>query len=130
MARMGIFDSAISLFRLLDPERAHHLAVWALARGLGPRSDGPDDPLLASEQWGLRFPNPVGLAAGFDKDAEAFRGALQLGFGFVETGTVTPRPQPRRRTAGSIKPSKPARRPLTPTELLLPAASDCDQNKN
>ncbi len=94
MARMGVFDSAISFFRLLDPERAHHLAVWALARGLGPRFDGPDDPLLASEQWGLRFPNPVGLAAGFDKDAEAFRGALQLGFGFVETGTVTPRPQP------------------------------------
>lgn len=90
---MGIFDSTVPLFRLLDPERAHHLAVWSLARGLGPRWDGTDDAILASERWGLRFPNPVGLAAGFDKDAAAYRGALRLGFGFVETGTVTPRPQ-------------------------------------
>lgn len=91
---MGIFDSTVSFFRLLDPERAHNLAVWSLARGLGPKQDGADDPVLASELWGLRFANPVGLAAGFDKDAAAFSGALRLGFGFVETGTVTPRPQP------------------------------------
>ncbi len=91
---MSLNDLAVSLFHHIDPERAHSLAVWALARGLGPRWDGPDDPVLATELWGLRFPNPVGLAAGFDKDAAAYRGALRLGFGFVETGTVTPRPQP------------------------------------
>ena len=96
---MSIFDSAVSLFRQLDPERAHHLAVWSLTCGLGPRWGGPDDPVLASERWGMRFPNPVGLAAGFDKDAAAYRGALQLGFGFVEIGTVTPQPQ-----AGNPKP--------------------------
>lgn len=91
---MSIFDSAASILRLLDPERAHHVAVWSLARGLGPRKGDADDPALASELWGLQFPNPVGLAAGFDKDAAAYRGALRMGFGFVETGTVTPRPQP------------------------------------
>jgi dihydroorotate dehydrogenase len=91
---MKRFDAAASLFRLLDPERAHLLAVWALAHGMGPRRTKPDDPILAVRLLGLRFPNPVGLAAGFDKDASAYRGALRLGFGFVETGTVTPRPQP------------------------------------
>ena len=54
----------------------------------------PSEPELRVEALGTIFPGPLGLAAGFDKDAEAFRGALQLGFGFVETGTVTPRPQP------------------------------------
>ena len=96
---MDISDLAMPLIRLLDPERAHNLAVWALSRGFVPRQGGEDEPVLATDLWGLRFPNPVGLAAGFDKDAAAFRGALGLGFGFVETGTVTPLPQP-----GNLKP--------------------------
>jgi dihydroorotate dehydrogenase len=54
----------------------------------------PDDPLLASELWGLTFANPLGLAAGFDKDARVVAATLGLGFGFVEVGSVTPRPQP------------------------------------
>lgn len=91
---MNLFTFASVLLRRLDPERAHMMAVWALSHGLGPASSGPDDPVLASELWGLQFANPVGLAAGFDKDAAAYKGALRLGFGFVETGTVTPRPQP------------------------------------
>jgi dihydroorotate dehydrogenase len=91
---MNLFNSVSALLRRLDPERAHEMAVWALAHGLGPRSSKPDDPTLASQLWGLQFANPVGLAAGFDKDAAAYKGALRLGFGFVETGTVTPRPQP------------------------------------
>lgn len=91
---MTIRDLAIPVFHLIDPEMAHDLAVWALAHGWGPHDKNPDDPSLAVDLWDLRFPNPVGLAAGFDKDAAAFRGALALGFGFVETGTVTPRPQP------------------------------------
>jgi dihydroorotate dehydrogenase len=91
---MKFYDFSTPVLRLLDPERAHGFAVWALAMGFGPRAKGLDDSILAVRLWGLDFPNPVGLAAGFDKDAAAFDGALRLGFGFVETGTVTPRPQP------------------------------------
>ena len=91
---MSIAGLAFSLFRGLDPERAHNAAVWALSHGFGPKHDAPDDPILLAQLWGIDFPNPIGLAAGFDKDAGAFRGALKLGFGFVEIGTVTPQPQP------------------------------------
>ncbi len=96
---MGLYGVAGPFLRLLPPEAAHRLSVRALARGLGPRAGGPDDPVLASRLWGLDFANPVGLAAGFDKSAEAMRGALGLGFGFVEIGSVTPQPQ-----AGNPKP--------------------------
>lgn len=91
---MSIAGLAFSLFRGLDPERAHNAAVWALSHGLGPKHDTVDDPILLAQLWGVDFPNPIGLAAGFDKDAQAFQGALDLGFGFVEIGTVTPLPQP------------------------------------
>ena len=83
------------LFRL-DPERAHHL-VFALLRLVPPRvlrGRRRHDPILRTEALGLTFANPVGLAAGFDKDARGFRQLLALGFGFVEIGTVTPHPQP------------------------------------
>jgi len=73
----------------LDPETAHHLTL-ALAR-FGLRSRIPDRPVTA---MGLHFPNPVGLAAGLDKDAAHIDGLAKLGFGFIEVGTVTPRPQP------------------------------------
>ena len=79
----------------LDPERAHGATIRALKLGLArtmPRRT--DDPILATKVWNLSFPNPVGLAAGFDKHAEVCDAALALGFGFVEAGTVTPRPQP------------------------------------
>ncbi|HET6221824.1 MAG TPA: quinone-dependent dihydroorotate dehydrogenase [Dongiaceae bacterium] len=82
------------LLRLLPPETAHRLTLRALAAGLVPGADGSDDPILASRLWGLDFSNPVGLAAGFDKDAEVYGPMLRLGFGFVEIGSVTPRPQP------------------------------------
>jgi dihydroorotate dehydrogenase len=78
----------------LPAETAHAMAVFALANRLVPGRCGADDPILATRAFGLSFPNPIGLAAGFDKDARAMRGALALGFGFVEAGTVTPRPQP------------------------------------
>jgi dihydroorotate dehydrogenase len=78
----------------LPAEAAHRLAVFALANRLVPRAGGADDPVLATTAFGLAFPNPIGLAAGFDKDARAMAGALALGFGFVEAGTVTPKPQP------------------------------------
>src|SRR4051794_35852173 len=77
----------------LDAERAHRLTVAALK--LAPARIRPQpDPVLATTVAGLDFPSPIGLAAGFDKDAEAFAPLLGLGFGFVEVGTLTPRPQP------------------------------------
>src|SRR5438093_330262 len=81
------------LLRLIDPERAHGLALRALALGLAGRDRTPDDPSLTVTAFGLTFKNPVGLAAGFDKDAVAVVPLMRLGFGFVEAGTVTPRPQ-------------------------------------
>ncbi len=82
------------LLAMLDPERAHGLTVQALKLGLGGAAREADDPILATTVWNLAFPNPVGLAAGFDKHAEVCDAMLALGFGFVEAGTVTPRPQP------------------------------------
>lgn len=84
---------ATSLLRRMDPERAHHLALWALRLGLAGCATKPDDPSLAITVLGRRFTNPIGLAAGFDKNASAAAPLMRLGFGFVETGTVTPRPQ-------------------------------------
>jgi dihydroorotate dehydrogenase len=78
----------------LPPETAHRLAIHALRLGLAPADSEPDDPILASALWGLKFANPIGLAAGFDKNAEVVDAALRIGFGFVEAGTVTPLPQP------------------------------------
>ncbi len=80
--------------RLLDPETAHGLAVWALKKGLVPRPAPADDPVLKTSVWGLDFPNPVGLAAGFDKNAVVVDEMLDQGFGFVEVGSVTPLAQP------------------------------------
>src|SRR5207244_12554166 len=80
------------LLRALDPEDAHSIALKALK--LAPRRARPaDDARLAVRAFGLNFGNPVGIAPGFDKHAEAPDALLQLGFGFVEIGTVTPLPQ-------------------------------------
>jgi dihydroorotate dehydrogenase len=89
---MTLHDRAAGLMRRLDPETAHRLTVKALTMGLGPRG-GSDDPILATELAGLKLSNCVGLAAGFDKNAEAPDAMLAAGFGLVECGTVTPRPQ-------------------------------------
>ncbi|WP_428407644.1 quinone-dependent dihydroorotate dehydrogenase [Hyphococcus sp.] len=77
----------------LDAETAHHLTVRMLKAGFGPKA-ALDTPRLAIDVAGLSLPNPLGLAAGFDKNAEAPDAALDMGFGFVEVGAVTPRPQP------------------------------------
>lgn len=84
---------ATPALRLLDPERAHTLTVKALALVGETFRAEPDDPRLAVQALGLEFPNPIGLAAGFDKNAETMQAMLAAGFGFVEAGTVTPRPQ-------------------------------------
>jgi dihydroorotate dehydrogenase len=87
------FDAvSLPMMRLLDPEDAHRLAIRGL-RMLPHGKPLPDDPKLAVRAFGLNFPNPIGIAAGFDKNAEAPDALLRLGFGFAEVGTVTPRPQ-------------------------------------
>jgi dihydroorotate dehydrogenase len=95
---MALYPLVRPLAFALDAERAHRLTIRALRAvpaGLPP----PNDAMLAIEVAGVDFPNPIGLAAGFDKDGEVFRHMLGFGFGFVEVGTLTPLPQ-----AGNPKP--------------------------
>ncbi|OYX07904.1 MAG: dihydroorotate dehydrogenase (quinone) [Rhizobiales bacterium 32-66-8] len=91
---MSLYALARPLLRLVSPETAHGLSIRALRSGLYPAVRTPADPILASRVMGLDFPNPVGLAAGYDKHAEAVDALFGLGFGFVEAGSVTPLPQP------------------------------------
>jgi dihydroorotate dehydrogenase len=77
----------------MDAERAHELALSALKRGLGPPRVTTSDAMLRVERFGLRFSNPLGVAAGFDKNALVAKHLIELGFGHVEIGTVTLRPQ-------------------------------------
>jgi dihydroorotate dehydrogenase len=90
----GWYGAIWPLLRRIDPETAHRLAIRALRAGFVPRCRLPDDPILEQCLWGLRFANPVGLAAGFDKHAEVPDALLDQGFSFVEIGGVTPLPQP------------------------------------
>ncbi|KAG8830025.1 hypothetical protein FRC17_005567 [Serendipita sp. 399] len=78
---------------LLDAEGGHKFALGVLKGGLGPRDQGLDDEILQVELWDKKLANPVGLAAGFDKDGEAVNSLFDLGFSWVEVGSVTPRPQ-------------------------------------
>ncbi|MFK0385066.1 quinone-dependent dihydroorotate dehydrogenase [Agrobacterium sp. NPDC090273] len=85
LGRKGVF--------LIDPEKAHGLSIAALKSGFLPTCMVPHDPRLQQTVAGLVFPNPLGLAAGYDKNAEVPGPVLRLGFGFTEIGTVTPRAQ-------------------------------------
>ena len=94
-----LHDIAARSLHILDPEDAHGLTITGLALGMGPRARS-GDPVLATQIAGLTLPNCVGLAPGFDKNAEVFAPMLAAGFGFVECGTVTPlaqvgNPRPR-----------------------------------
>jgi dihydroorotate dehydrogenase len=89
---MTLGDRAARLLRLIEPERAHRLAIRA-ARARRDEAAATGDSRLAVERLGLVFPNPIGLAAGFDKNGAVPDAMLSLGFGFVEVGTVTPLPQ-------------------------------------
>lgn len=97
------FDSRSAIHRyvltpllrhLFDAETGHKIAVKAIRSGLAPKDTQPDDPVLQFELWGRQLSNPVGLAAGFDKNGEAIDGLFDLGFSWVEIGSVTPKPQP------------------------------------
>lgn len=92
---MKILEQAgLRILRGLDPEHAHGLALRALNAGLGPRGGPVSSDRLRVRLAGLDLPNPVGLAAGFDKNATALDALSRTGFGFVEVGAATPRPQP------------------------------------
>jgi len=95
-----LLDAGARMLRQLPPETSHRATIRLLSAGGAVLPAAlPDDPKLAVTALGLRFPNPIGLAAGFDKDGEVPDAMLKLGFGFVEIGTVTPRSQ-----AGNPKP--------------------------
>ena len=94
-----LYKAGTRALRSLPAETAHTTTVRLLRAGLGPTSPSIDRPALHTSVGGLRLPNPVGLAAGFDKNAEVPDAMLRAGFGFVECGTVTPRPQ-----VGNAKP--------------------------
>lgn len=92
---MSVLEQAgLKLLRRFDPEQAHGLALKALRSGLTPLPGVITSPRLATTIAGLDLPNPVGLAAGFDKNAEALDPLAKAGFGFLEVGAATPRPQP------------------------------------
>lgn len=87
------------LARLANPEVAHNAAVQVLKWGLLSTKDADDPASLNVDVWGMKFKNPIGMAAGFDKQGEAVAGLHKIGFSFVEIGSVTPKPQP-----GNLKP--------------------------
>ncbi len=86
--------ATLKSLRCLDAETAHRATVLALKSGLLPGKGNRADPRLAVKLWDLSFPNPLGMAAGFDKNGEVPDALLKLGFGYTEVGSVTPKPQP------------------------------------
>ena len=90
----AIEQIGLAALRRIDPETAHGLAITALRAALGPKNAPFTSPRLRSDLAGLSLPNPIGLAAGFDKNATALAPLARAGFGFVEVGAATPRPQP------------------------------------
>lgn len=86
--------AALAILHRCDPETAHGLSIRALQLGLAPLSGLHSTPRLATTLAGLTLPNPLGLAAGYDKNAEAVAPLIRAGFGFIEVGAATPRPQP------------------------------------
>ena len=89
----ALYPVARAALFALEPEAAHEVSLKALDCGAYPRASGREDASLSQTVFGLAFPNPVGIAAGYDKDARVPDGVLGLGCGFAEIGTVTPKPQ-------------------------------------
>ena len=89
----GLFDLARPFLHAMDAEKAHFAGLAALKAGLYPAEQRNDDKSLEVNLFGLTFSNPIGMAAGFDKNAEVPDALLNLGFGFAEVGTITPEPQ-------------------------------------
>lgn len=93
MMTRALFKITKPFLHRMDPESAHGMTLRALKSGLLPCPSRINDPRLKTNLWNRTFPNPIGLAAGFDKNADVVGPMLNMGFGFVEAGTVTPRPQ-------------------------------------
>jgi len=106
----------LKVLQSLDPERAHNLAIKALQMGLVPKPRSRSFPRLNSQLAGLTLPNPIGLAAGFDKNAQALNGLAACGFGFLEIGAATPVAQPSRNRRGH--PGGATRQPQAPIVSL------------
>ena len=87
------WSAAQASLLFLDPETAHEASLRALEAGVYPRQAKPEDQRLAQTRFGLPVPNPVGIAAGYDKDARVYNALFDIGFGFAEAGTITPQPQ-------------------------------------
>lgn len=87
------WSAAQASLLFLEPEKAHEASLRALEAGIYPRADRADDPRLSQSLFGLTFPNPIGIAAGYDKDARVYNPLFAMGFGFAEAGTITPKPQ-------------------------------------
>eukprot|EP00884_Botryococcus_braunii_P017331 jgi/Botrbrau1/4281/Bobra.0390s0021.1 len=92
--QFDLATAGTAVLKLADAETAHRVAIWSASKGLVPRETRADPSSLHTSVWGRDFANPLGLAAGFDKDAEAVHALLGFGFGYVEVGSVTPLPQP------------------------------------
>ena len=92
-APLNFYPLVRPLLFQIDPETIHDVTLKMLARGFGPQEAEPDEPLLRTFVFGLEFPNPLGLAAGLDKNAAVIDPLMRFGFGAVEVGSVTPRPQ-------------------------------------
>jgi dihydroorotate dehydrogenase len=82
------------LLLMMPPEQAHEATLAAMEKGLYPRATTLDDAVLTVKAMGLDFPNPIGMAPGFDKEGRVADALLDIGFGFAEIGTITPLPQP------------------------------------
>ena len=94
-AAPGLIEArGLKAMHMFDPERAHGMAIWSLKNGLAPGKGAAFDATLQTTVFGLPLPSPIGVAAGFDKNAEAPDAMLDRGWGFVEVGAATPRPQP------------------------------------
>jgi dihydroorotate dehydrogenase len=100
VSKVDILKTATAAFRMLPPNLAHKIAIKSLQYGLVPKLPRIDDPILAIKLWDIEFRNPIGISAGFDKNAEVIDGLCDLGFGFSEIGTVTPLAQ-----AGNPRPN-------------------------
>ena len=98
--KVDIFKCATAVFRILPPNLAHKIAIKSLQYGLVPKLPRIDDSILAIKLWDIEFRNPIGISAGFDKNAEVVDELCDLGFGFSEIGTVTPLAQ-----AGNPRPN-------------------------
>ena len=94
MILSGLSRLAQPFLLTLPPEQAHEATLVALEKGIHPRSPNAGDPRLAVHLWGLDYPNPIGIGAGFDKEGRVPDAVLGIGCGFAEVGTVTPLPQP------------------------------------